>query len=271
VAQACRESGFRAEEIELLETLSSQVTVAVRNAQLFASERRRVEEMELMNRQLESFTYSVSHDLRAPMRIISGYSQALREDFGSLLPEDGQKYLTQLESNVQRMGQLIEDLLKFSRLGRQTIRKQLIQPEELVRNLLRDLELESAGRPLQIDIASMPECQADSHLLKQVWANLITNALKYSRQRQAIQIQIGSLRQEGTASPVYFIKDNGVGFDMRYADKLFKVFQRLHSAQEYEGSGVGLAIVENIVRRHGGRIWAESQLDQGATFYFTLG
>jgi light-regulated signal transduction histidine kinase (bacteriophytochrome) len=168
------------------------------------------------------------------------------------------------------MGRLIDDLLALSHLGRQSVKKQRIEPARIVQECLHELRAEQEGRRIEIGVSELLPCQAEPSLLKQVWINLLSNALKYSRKKDVARIEVGSRRDEQTGVPVYFVKDNGVGFDMRYAGKLFGVFQRLHRAEDYEGTGVGLAIVQRIVRRHGGTVWAESQPGQGAAFYFTL-
>lgn len=232
----------------------------------------RTAELEAANRELEAFTYSVSHDLRAPLRAVAGFSRILREEYEPQLPAEAQRYLHRVQENAQQMGRLIDDLLAFSRLGRQPLKRQPVAPAEVVQSVLDELREEQAGRQVQINIGELPTCQADPALLKQVFANLLANALKFTRHCEVAVIEIGGRHQyaEENAS-VFFVKDNGAGFDMKYVHKLFGVFQRLHRAEEYEGTGVGLATVQRIIHRHGGRIWAESQLDQGATFYFTLG
>jgi PAS domain S-box-containing protein len=228
----------------------------------------RTAELEAANRELEAFSYSVSHDLRAPLRAIDGFSQAVLEDFGPTLPADGQRQLQVIRQGAQRMGELIDDLLTFSRLSRQPLGKLTVEPGPIVRAALSDLKAQCAGRRVDISIGDLPPCEADPALLRQVWINLLSNALKYSRKCDPATVEIGSLPSAGSAT--YFVRDNGSGFDMRYAGKLFGVFQRLHRAEDYEGTGVGLAIVQRIVHRHGGRVWAEAAVDRGATFYFTL-
>jgi light-regulated signal transduction histidine kinase (bacteriophytochrome) len=241
----------------------------------------RTAQLEGANKELESFSYSVSHDLRAPLRAIDGFSRILLDDFAASLPEEAKAYLKLVRTNTRQMGQLVDDLLAFSRLGRLGLTKQTVDVDKMVRLCLAEMQTEQEGRQLQIDIGDLPCCQADSTLLKQVWLNLISNALKYTRKREAGRIAIGCRTEplpSGYASPavahatqtVYFVKDNGAGFDMKYAHKLFGVFQRLHRAADYDGTGVGLAIVQRIINRHGGRVWGEAQLNQGATFSFTL-
>jgi signal transduction histidine kinase len=229
---------------------------------------RRAAELETANKELEAFTYSVSHDLRSPLRAIDGFSRVLLEKYGSQLPAEAQRYQRLVRDNTLQMGRLIDDLLMFSRLSRQPLQVQSVAQVDLVRQVLRDLSQDQEGRHVEIAIGELPSCQADPALLKQVWMNLITNALKYTRKHDIARIEIGY--QEIGEERTYFVRDNGVGFDMHYADKLFGVFQRLHRAEDYEGTGVGLAIVQRIIRRHDGRVWAEAEVEKGATFYFTL-
>ena len=240
----------------------------------------RANQLEAANQELEAFSYSISHDLRAPLRAMDGFSRIMIEEYASQLPAEAQRYLQLVRGNAQQMGHLIEDLLAFSRLSRLPVNKQTVAPDELVRQVLVDLQADQEGRNVEITIGDLPACEADPGLLKQVWVNLLANALKFTRKREEAQIEIGYLphpslpspggRGEGGEGGAYFVRDNGVGFDMQYANKLFGVFQRLHRADEFEGTGVGLAIVQRIVNRHGGRVWAEAELDKGATFFFTL-
>jgi hypothetical protein len=239
------------------------------NQELEQRVRERTAQLEAINKELESFTYSVSHDLRAPLRTIDGFSRIVLEEFGRQLPPEVLQYLEKVRQGAQRMGQLIDDLLGLSRLGRQPLRKQHVRSAELVCQALDELMAKREGRRVEIKIGDLPPCQADPSLLKQVFINLISNALKFTKGRDMAVIEIGCRQDEG--QQVYFVKDNGVGFDVRYKGKLFNVFQRLHLAEEYEGTGVGLAIVHRIINRHGGRIWADAGPDQGATFHFTLG
>ncbi len=235
------------------------------NAQLEARVRERTAELEAANRELEAFSYSVSHDLRAPLRGIDGFARILLEDYAPRLDADGQHYLNRVRENAQRMGQLIDDLLQFSRLGRQPIRKLTVQPARLAQQVLEELRPASGARPMDVVVGDLPECLADPALLRQVLSNLLDNALKYSSRRERPVVVVG------WRSGAYFVRDNGVGFDMQHADKLFGVFQRLHPAGEFEGTGVGLAVVQRIIHRHGGRIWCQAEVDRGATFFFTLG
>ncbi|MGE3807595.1 MAG: PAS domain S-box protein [Gemmataceae bacterium] len=240
------------------------------NLELEERVRQRTTQLEAANRELEAFSYSVSHDLRAPLRAITGFCNLLVRDHAAQLQGEAAHYLRRVAANAEQMGHLVDDLLSFSRLGRQALNRNEVEPEGIVRQILAEQEQALKDRRVQITVGVLPACRADPTLLKQVFANLIDNALKYSRPRDPAIVDIGSLHDCETAPVVYFVKDNGVGFNMRYADKLFGVFQRLHRAEEFEGTGVGLAIVERIIRRHGGRVWAEAALDQGATFYFVL-
>lgn len=227
-------------------------------------------QLEEANAELESFSYSVSHDLRAPLRAMDGFSRILLEEHVPQLSPPIARYLRIIRENAQQMGQLIDDLLTFSRLSRQPIKEQSIVLTDLVHQAIRDLAYEQGGRRVDISVGDLADCRGDPALLKQVFVNLLANALKFTRDRDESRIEVGC-QQGPDGRVVYLVRDNGVGFDMRYTGKLFGVFQRLHRDDDYEGTGVGLAIVQRIVRRHGGRVWAEAQVDQGATFYFTLG
>ena len=224
--------------------------------------------LEAANKELDAFSYSVAHDLRAPLRAIDGFSRILLEEHAPTLAPEAQHHLNVVRRNSQRMGLLIDDLLAFSRLSRQPLNRQPVRPADLARQCVDELRAEQQGRRVEIAIGNLPACQADPVLLKQVWINLLANALKYTRKQEVAVIEVGS--REQASACVYFVKDNGVGFDMQYADKLFGVFQRLHRPEDYEGTGVGLAIVQRIIHRHGGRVWAEAAVNQGATFYFTF-
>ncbi|HBL22599.1 MAG TPA: hypothetical protein DDZ40_00590 [Deltaproteobacteria bacterium] len=224
--------------------------------------------LQAVNRELESFSYSVSHDLRAPLRAIDGFSRMLLKDYADTLDDDGRRKLNVVRSNTQTMGQLIDDLLSFSRLGRKEMTKTSLDMEALVRDTWKDLTAVNLERQPTLVLNRLPSGIGDRTLIRQVILNLLSNAIKFSRSREDASIEVGVVRQ--TDEPVYFIKDNGVGFDMEYHGKLFGVFQRLHSQEEFEGTGVGLAIVERIIHRHGGKVWAEGKVDEGATFYFTL-
>ncbi|HEY3405738.1 MAG TPA: ATP-binding protein [Ohtaekwangia sp.] len=239
------------------------------NLQLEMKVQERTIEMEAANKELEAFSYSVSHDLRAPLRSIHGYMNIFAEDYASQLDDEARRLMNIILLNSRRMGQLIDDLLEFSRLGRKEITKARISMKDMVTSIAGDLKrTENNNRPVNITILDLPEAHADFNTMQHVWTNLITNALKYSRNKGETRIEIGSLEKEG--DQVFYVKDNGAGFDMRYYDKLFGVFQRLHSINEFEGTGVGLAIVHRIITKHHGRIWAEAKPNEGATFYFTL-
>ncbi|MEP6670099.1 MAG: ATP-binding protein [Chthoniobacter sp.] len=238
------------------------------NAELEARVSQRTVQLEAANRELEAFSYSVSHDLRAPLRAVDGFSEAVLADCGTMLPEKGQRHLQRIRAGAQRMGALIDDLLTFSRLSRLPLAKRPVDMTKLVRETIDELAPQQEGRQVELLCGDLPMGHGDPALVKQIWINLLSNALKYTRKREIARIDIGCKTEQH--EQVYFVRDNGTGFDMRYADKLFGVFQRLHRAEEYEGTGVGLAIVQRIVHRHGGRIWVEAQENQGATFYFTL-
>jgi signal transduction histidine kinase len=229
--------------------------------------KKHLEELAELNRELESFSYSVSHDLRSPLRSIRGYSQILQEDFGAILGEDGNKLLGIIQQNTARMDNLINDLLEFSKLGRKDLAKTKVDVQKLVTAVISDIS-EATPHNAIIDPEELLPVSADPSLLQQVWVNLFTNAIKYSSKKDRPEITAGSYASDGEI--IFFVKDNGAGFDMTYADKLFKVFQRLHRETDFEGTGIGLALVQKIVSRHGGRVWAEGVKGSGATFYFSL-
>jgi PAS domain S-box-containing protein len=220
-----------------------------------------------LNQELESFTYSVSHDLRAPLRSIGGYSQILKEDYAPTLDAEGQRITEIIIKNARRMGQLIDDLLDFSRMGRKELMRANLNMNDLVHDVLKELALESTPT-ITINVHPLPPAKADMGMLRQVWINLLSNAIKYSSKKEHIQITIGATENE--TKNYYYVRDNGAGFDMQYAPKLFGVFQRLHKMDEFEGTGVGLALVKRIIDRHEGEVWAEGVLHEGATFYFSL-
>jgi len=227
----------------------------------------RTRELEAANNELESFSYSVSHDLRAPLRSLDGYSRVLIEDYGSKLDDEGRRILSVIMRNAQRMGQLIDDLLAFSRLGKQNVAKVTLDMNAISRRVVDELRPRDRDN-IEIKINSLSEAQGDSSMVRQVMANLVSNALKYSMKKEKAIIEIGGYQEKNCN--VYYVKDNGAGFDMRYYDKLFGVFQRLHTGNEFEGTGVGLALVHRIIIKHGGKVWAEGKVDAGATFYFSL-
>jgi light-regulated signal transduction histidine kinase (bacteriophytochrome) len=219
--------------------------------------------------ELESFSYTVAHDLRAPLRAIDGFSRALIEEFSDKLEPEAARLLGIVRRNSLRMGTLMDDLLAFSRLSRQPLVKHRVDPAAIVRRLLDDSGAARAGRDVAIEIGMLPPCEADPTLLTRVYAELIDNAMKFTAKADGARVEIGSRVEGGRA--VYVVADNGVGFDMAYASKLFGVFQRLHRAEDFDGTGVGLAIAQRIVHRHGGEMWAEAAPDRGAAFFFTLG
>lgn len=249
-------------------TARKQAQEAVRELNQ-ALERRvaeRTAQLEAANRELEAFSYSVSHDLRAPLRAITGFAQAIEQSEGQALSVAGLEYLGRVQGNARRMSQLIEDLLAFARLGRQETLEREIELTELASTVLP--ELARAHPRAEIRLDELPRVRGDHAMLRQVFENLIGNALKFSARRERPQVEIGAADMpQGRA---VFVRDNGAGFDMAYAERLFQVFQRMHSQDEFEGTGVGLALVRRIVERHGGRIWADARPDAGATFYFTL-
>ncbi len=225
-------------------------------------------ELKATNKELEAFSYSVSHDLRAPLRAIDGFSRILSEEYAAQLPQEAQRYIGLVRTSTRQMGKLIDDLLTFSRFSRQPLEKQCLAPGDIVRQVLEQFRYLQEGRRIEISIGDLPLCQSDPSLLKVVYTNLLSNALKFTGKRDYTLIEIGCKDEE--SEHVYYVKDNGVGFNMKYVEKLFGVFQRLHRADEYEGTGVGLANVQRIIHRHGGRIWVASEIDKGTTFYFTL-
>jgi len=229
---------------------------------------KRAAQLEAANRELEAFSYSVSHDLRAPLRAIDGFSRILQDEYSGKLDKNGNRLLEVVRKNAQNMGQLIDDLLAFSRLGRKEIQPAQIDMADLAKSVFAELHSADPACRSRLEIESIPPALGDPALLRQVFVNLLSNAAKYSRIKQQPIIEIGGGSKNG--SNLYFVKDNGAGFDMQYADKLFGVFQRLHHPEEFEGTGVGLAIVQRIIHRHGGKVWAEGKVNDGATFYFTL-
>lgn len=229
----------------------------------------RLSELTDVNKELEAFSYSVSHDLRAPLRAIDGFSRILLEDYSDKLDDEGRRLFSVIRKNTQNMGELIDDLLAFSRLGRQEVMPLEIDMSKLAQSIFDELRSGLQGQALKFNIDSLPNACGDRAMIRQVIANLLSNAIKFTRpKRECAVIEVGS-SANGTEN-VYFVRDNGIGFDMNYADKLFGVFQRLHSQNEFEGTGVGLALVKRIVNRHGGRAWAEGKIGEGATFYFSL-
>jgi signal transduction histidine kinase len=264
--------GFNDEYVRLMnEKLYQKVKeLEELNEQLEKRVAERTAELEAANHDLDAFSYSISHDLRAPLRAIDGFSRLLEEGLsgGELSPENAQS-LKFVREAAQRMNALITDLLEFSRLGRKPLRKQAVAPGEIARRCAGDLRSEHDGRRIELHVEDMPSCQADAGLLVQVYANLLGNAFKYTRGRDPATITVGCRSADG--ENIYYVEDNGAGFDSRHTHQLFNVFRRLHRDSDFEGTGVGLAIARRIVERHGGRIWAQGETGKGARFEFTLG
>ncbi len=228
----------------------------------------RTAELETVNKELEGFNYSVSHDLRAPLRVIQGYGKLLLKTATPKLNDNELGYIKDMVQSAKHMGSLVDDLLDFSRMGRTQLAKTSVNMEELVEEVVSEIKEADPASKAIIKVSGLQKINCDPVLIKQVWINLVSNAVKYSRKAENPVIEIGSTGING--SQIFFIKDNGAGFDMQYSEKLFGVFQRLHKVSEYEGPGVGLALVHRIVTKHGGRIWADAKMNEGATFYFTL-
>ncbi len=253
---------------DVSESKQAQKKISKLNEELEARVAARTEELRKLNKELESFNYAVAHDLRAPLRHIHGFAELLAEEAAPVLTESSKHHLDTIQDSVSHMGRLLEDLLSLSRLGRQELRKRPVGLNALVRDVVTLLQPETKGREIEWQIEELPCIECDPALMKQVLFNLLSNALKFTKYRKPAVIEIGEILLGG--ENVVFIRDNGVGFNMKYADKLFGVFQRLHRQQDFEGTGVGLAIVQRIVDRHGGCVWAEAELDKGATFYLSL-
>jgi PAS domain S-box-containing protein len=251
--------------LDITERKRSEEEINELNADL----QRHAAELVESNKELEAFSYSVSHDLRAPLRAVDGFSRMVLADYAPKLDEEGRRMLGVIRGEAQRMGRLIDDLLAFFRLGRQSIEATGIEMEALARSVFDELAAQEPSDRVRLDLRPLPPARGSEAMIRQVWVNLIGNAIKFTKERELAEIEIG-VWDGGNSGRIYYIKDNGIGFDMRYADKLFGVFQRLHSQEEFPGTGVGLALVQRIVKRHGGRVWAEGQVGQGATFYFTL-
>ena len=232
------------------------------------AQKRTSAELEKTNKELEAFAYSVSHDLRAPLRAIDGFAQMLVEDHGDELVTDGQRQIRVIQSSTRTMGRLIDGLLKFSRLGRKGLHISKINMMQLIEEVYKQLKQSKPELKVELTVSELPHANGDPTLIREVLTNLISNAVKFSKTSDSAIVEISGTTNE--TENVYIVKDNGVGFDMKYADKLFQVFQRLHSTAEFEGSGIGLALVQPIIHRHGGRVYAESKVNEGATFYFTL-
>jgi light-regulated signal transduction histidine kinase (bacteriophytochrome) len=228
----------------------------------------RTAQLEAANKDLEGVSYSVSHDLRAPLRAVIGYSKILVEDHAGQVDEEALRKLNVIQSEAHRMGQLIDDLLAFSRLGRNAMHVMELDMTELARSTFDGMNGQPETAKVELQLGSLPRASGDRVLLGQVWANLLSNAVKFSSKRDKPRVEVSAVSDE--KEHIYFVRDNGAGFDPRYQSKLFGVFQRLHSSGEFPGTGVGLALVQRIVARHGGRVWAEGKVGEGAAFYFTL-
>jgi light-regulated signal transduction histidine kinase (bacteriophytochrome) len=239
------------------------------NVELEARVHRRTAQLESANQELEAFSYSVSHDLRAPLRHIDGFAQLLQKHLGAGLDETGRRYLQTIADSAKRLGILIDELLVFSRMARTELRQLEVPMGPLVEEAIRSLQPDVQGRNVAWAVGDLPVVRADAAMLRQVWVNLLSNAVKYTRRQAAARIEIAHRLDPGDGH-VFSVRDNGAGFDMQYVDKLFGVFQRLHPAAEFEGTGIGLANVQRIIQRHHGRVWAEGRVNGGATFHFTL-
>jgi signal transduction histidine kinase len=255
---------------EMLEQIQERDT-ALQDAQGSLEQRvqERTAQLNAANADLEAFSYSVSHDLRAPLRHISAFSKLLGNECGSAMDENAKHYLSRIQDGANNMTQLIEGLLKLGQVGRRELVCVVTDMDSLVKDVLVDLQPEFAGRKIEWQIAELPSIECDPGLVKQVFANLLSNAVKYTRVRETAVIEVGRVGEE--EAPVFFVRDNGAGFDQRYAGKLFRAFERLHRTDEFEGTGVGLSTVQRIVKKHGGEIWAKAEVDKGATFFFVLG
>jgi light-regulated signal transduction histidine kinase (bacteriophytochrome) len=245
---------------------ASNAEVLRLNTELERRVTERTAELKSANRELESFSYSVSHDLRSPLRAIDGYSLMLEEDYADKLDDEGRRLLRVIRDSSGHMARLIDDLLRFSQLGRKPLAMASLDMTGLAKEVIQDFS--SAHPTARIELGSLPSISGDRSLFRQVWTNLISNALKYSSRRTMPYVEIGGRAEE--AENVFWVRDNGAGFDMKYYEKLFGVFQRLHRSDEFEGTGVGLAIVQRVVNKHGGRVWAESGVGEGAVFRFAF-
>jgi len=261
-----------AEEVMLLQSLADVTAVTLENIKLYNELEQRVvsrtQQLEEANKEMEAFSYSISHDLRAPLRSIQLYTDMLETDYANQLDEGGKRLVGKLLSKTQNMEKLIKELLEFFRMGKKELVYQKISMSKMVKDLIATIKEEEKTRDIQFIVHPLPDAAADSILMKQVWINLISNAVKYTKYKEKAVIEIGA--EEKAKTIIYCIKDNGVGFDMHYADKLFKIFQRLHSQEKYEGIGIGLSFVHRIIKKHGGKIWADAKEEQGATFFFEL-
>ena len=271
------QAAFPPEQMKIATEAAAQIAIAITQARLSARVRRQAEDLEqrvrertaelqAANQELEAFSYSVSHDLRSPLRAIDGYAAMIEEDYSARLDAEGHRLIQVVRKEASRMGQLIDDLLAFSRVGRKPVAKAPLDMAALVREVAGELTPQYPA--VRLSVSALPSAAGDRSLLRQVWANLVGNALKYSSKRDAARVEIGGRADNGEA--IYWVRDNGAGFDMSFSDKLFRVFHRLHKEEEFSGTGVGLAIVQRVVSRHGGRVWGEGKVGEGACFYFAL-
>jgi K+-sensing histidine kinase KdpD len=260
------------EEVWLLQSLADITAVTIENVYVYAELEQRVKDrtrqLEAINKDLEAFSYTVSHDLRAPLRTITSFSHILLEEHGQLLTDEGKRITKKIIDGGKNMNELIDHLLVFFKNGKKELHKLKVSMQALVNEMTRDIKIQEPTRDIDFVVHELPAAMADATLINEVWMNLITNAVKYTTGKQKALIEIGA--QEKEEEMVYYVKDNGAGFDMQHYDKLFGVFQRLHSAKEFEGTGVGLASVQRIINRHGGKVWAEAKVNEGAIFYFSL-
>ena len=263
---------FRGISREMAARAQSEAALREMNREMLALNdvlAQRAAEVEAANAELESFSYSVSHDLRAPLRHIDGYVEMLKDENADELSAEAKRKLAVIADSSRRMSTLIDDLLAFSRMGRTELHVEPVELDALVREVVADLEMATRGRRIEWQIAALPTVLGDAAMLRQVYANLLGNAIKYSAPRDPARIEVGTGGLEG-GRRVFYVRDNGVGFDMKLADRLFGIFQRLHRSEQFDGTGIGLANVHRIIARHGGRVWAEAEPDRGATFYFSL-